>query len=83
MAVLEEEVEREAETLTNPWQNVTIVINVGTFNMNVHGKRKGENFIEAGEEILLMAYVEDTKVNREELWYLDSGCSNHMCGKKE
>ena len=55
----------------------------GHFQYECPSKEKGENFVEAGEEILLMAYVEDTKVNREELWYLDSGCSNHMCGKKE
>ncbi|XP_023006021.1 uncharacterized protein LOC111498899 [Cucurbita maxima] len=23
------------------------------------------------------------KANREDMWFLDSGCSNHMCGKKE
>jgi hypothetical protein len=55
----------------------------GHFQYECPSKEKGENFVEAGEEILLMAYVENTKVNREELWYLDSGCSNHMCGKKE
>lgn len=27
-----------------------------------------------------MAYVEEPEVNREEVWFLDSGCSNHMCG---
>jgi hypothetical protein len=36
------------------------------------------------EEILLMA---DTNSNctstKEEIWYLDSGCSNHMIGTKE
>ena len=33
--------------------------------------------------MLLMAYVDIKEVDREELWFLDSGCSNHMCGKKE
>ena len=23
------------------------------------------------------------KANREDMWFLDLGCSNHMCGKKE
>ena len=30
-----------------------------------------------------MAYVDDEKKNKEDLWYLGSGCSNHMCGKKD
>lgn len=34
------------------------------------------------EEMLLMAYVEDVGASREEIWFLDSGCSNHMCGNK-
>jgi hypothetical protein len=51
----------------------------GHFQYECPSKEKEVNFVEAGEEILLMAYVEDTKVNREELWYLDSGCNNHMC----
>ncbi|GMP96106.1 hypothetical protein CsSME_00044899 [Camellia sinensis var. sinensis] len=33
--------------------------------------------------MLLMAYVDMNKENEEALWFLDSGCSNHMCGKKE
>ncbi|GMP44372.1 hypothetical protein CsSME_00013329 [Camellia sinensis var. sinensis] len=46
------------------------------------------NYVEGRQELLLMAYVNDTYVNdkeasKEELWFLDSGCSNHMCGKRE
>lgn len=29
--------------------------------------------------MLLMAYVEMTGARREDVWFLDSGCSNHMC----
>ncbi|XP_073268022.1 uncharacterized protein [Populus alba] len=34
------------------------------------------------EEILLMSHVELYDSNREDSWFLDSGCSNHMCGDK-
>ena len=30
-----------------------------------------------------MSYVDMNKANGEDMWFLDSGCSNHMCGKKE
>ena len=33
------------------------------------------------KELLLMAHVEKTP--DETAWFLDSGCSNHMCGYKE
>ena len=33
--------------------------------------------------MLLMAYVNMNKANREDMWFLDSGCSNHMYGKKK
>ncbi|KAK7259271.1 hypothetical protein RIF29_24873 [Crotalaria pallida] len=41
------------------------------------------NYVESGEEMLLMAYVKDKEVSKEEIWFLDSGCSNHMCDKME
>lgn len=35
------------------------------------------------EEILLMTYFEENREVKEEMWYIDSGCSNHMVGTKE
>ena len=35
------------------------------------------NFAEADEEVLLMAYVENRQTENSEVWYLESGCSNH------
>lgn len=29
-----------------------------------------------------MSYVEMNEARREDVWFLDSGCSNHMCGEK-
>ncbi|XP_068304235.1 uncharacterized protein [Pyrus communis] len=43
------------------------------------GKDSKGFYAETSEEMLLMAYVDIKEVNREELWFLDSGCSNHMC----
>ncbi|KAL2324779.1 hypothetical protein Fmac_023837 [Flemingia macrophylla] len=51
--------------------------------------RKGvANFAEsqedsAEEHMLLMAYVEAKEQQKTYVWFLDSGCSNHMCGKNE
>jgi hypothetical protein len=39
--------------------------------------------VKADEEMLLMADVNCQNANRESVWFLDSRCSNHMCGKKE
>ena len=30
--------------------------------------------------MLLMSYVEENKAKRRDAWFLDSRCSNHMCG---
>ncbi|KAF2285423.1 hypothetical protein GH714_004283 [Hevea brasiliensis] len=40
------------------------------------------NYAELDEEdeLLLMAYVEQHEANRNDAWFLDSGCSNHMVG---
>lgn len=32
--------------------------------------------------MLLMSYVEINEAKRQDAWFLDSGCSNHMCGYK-
>ena len=46
---------------------------------------KKANYAELVEEdeILLMSYIEPHQRKKEELWFLDSGCSNHMTGNKE
>lgn len=41
------------------------------------------NYVETQEEMLLMAHVDLNEANKEDAWFLDSGCRNHMCGKKE
>ena len=35
------------------------------------------------EDLLLMAYGQETKPSKEEAWFLDSGCSNHMTGIRD
>ena len=38
--------------------------------------------LEEEEEMLLMTHVELNHASREEVWFLDSGCSNHMTGNR-
>jgi len=39
--------------------------------------------LDEGEEMLLMSYVEMQGATQDEIWFLDSGCSNHMSGEKK
>lgn len=45
-----------------------------------NGAHFGE--IEKEDEVLLMAYVESQGTKRGDVWFVDSGCSNHMCGER-
>nr|DAD33143.1 TPA_asm: hypothetical protein HUJ06_011994 [Nelumbo nucifera] len=56
---------------------------LGHFQWECPSKEKEANYAETQEEMLLMAHVDMNKASSEDLWFLDSGCSNHMCGKKE
>ena len=56
---------------------------LGHFQWECPSKEKEANYAETQEEMLLIAYVEMNNVNNKDLWFLDSGCSNHMCGKKD
>ena len=40
------------------------------------------NFAETEGEMLLMAYINKKENSSGDTWYLDLGCSNHMCGNK-
>ncbi|GJX41732.1 retrovirus-related pol polyprotein from transposon TNT 1-94 [Tanacetum coccineum] len=46
---------------------------------------KDANYAELddAEEMVLMAYADKQKTSRKQIWFLDSGCSNHMTGDKE
>ncbi|XP_027335113.1 uncharacterized protein LOC113849412 [Abrus precatorius] len=39
--------------------------------------------LDEGEEMLLMSYVEMQGATRDEIWFLDFGCSNHMSGDRK
>ena len=53
------------------------------FQWECPSKEKEANYAQNQEEMLLMSYVDMNKANGEYMLFLDSGCSNHMCGKKE
>ncbi|KAB2605263.1 hypothetical protein D8674_004980 [Pyrus ussuriensis x Pyrus communis] len=56
---------------------------LGHFQWECPKKEKQANIAETSEEMLLMAYVNDNKARSDCFWFLDSGCSNHMCGREE
>ena len=58
---------------------------LGHFQYECPNKETETNahYAEASGEILLMVHVDVKEASKEELWFPDSGCSNHMCGKKE
>ncbi|RDY12808.1 hypothetical protein CR513_02345, partial [Mucuna pruriens] len=42
------------------------------------------NYVEGGEVVLLMAQLStDDKSNAQKIWFIDSGCNNHMIGRKD
>lgn len=57
---------------------------LGHFQYECPSFDKEANYAELdeNEEMLLMSYVEQNEASREDVWFLDSGCSNHMCGDK-
>ncbi|KAA8519314.1 hypothetical protein F0562_013570 [Nyssa sinensis] len=58
--------------------------NLGHFQYECPQWNKEANYTEVSEEdeMLLMSYVESHEVKRNDAWFLDSGCSNHMCGNR-
>ncbi|KAJ6423528.1 hypothetical protein OIU84_024484 [Salix udensis] len=56
---------------------------LGHYQYECLSKQKEANFAEAHEEMLLMAYIEEVQDQRADMWFLDSGCSNHMSRKKD
>ncbi|RDX99790.1 hypothetical protein CR513_17108, partial [Mucuna pruriens] len=59
----------------------TMTIDELQSSLLVHEQRMTDK-VEQEDELLLMAYV-DFKQGKEDKWFLDSGCSNHMSGNKE
>lgn len=57
---------------------------LGHFQYECPEWEKKANVIEfdEDEELLLMAYIKEHKETRDEIWFLDSGCSNHMSGNR-
>ena len=57
---------------------------LGHFQYECPDGNKKVNYAELDEheEMLLMSYVEKNNARRDDAWFLDSGCSNHMCGDR-
>ena len=58
---------------------------LGHFQYECPSWEKSANYVEFDEEeeMLLMSYVEVNNSKRENVWFLDSGCNNHMCGNRQ
>lgn len=56
---------------------------MGHYKAECPNWEKEENYAEMEEDMLLMAHVDQDKEEEKEIWFLDSGCSNHMCGIKD
>lgn len=56
---------------------------LGHFAYECPDGSNGANYaeLEEKEEVLLMAYIEFCGTKRSDAWFVDSGCSNHMCGE--
>lgn len=59
--------------------------NLGHFQYECPKGEKQAHYAEFNdpEEMLLMAHTDLSQRKKEGVWFLDSGCSNHMTGKKE
>ncbi|XP_047335471.1 uncharacterized protein LOC124938997 [Impatiens glandulifera] len=58
--------------------------NLGHYQFECSKWNKEANYVELEEdELLLMAYVDDFERKRRDVWFIDSGCSNHMCSEKD
>lgn len=57
---------------------------LGHYKNDCLERDKEANYAEFNEEeeLLLMAYEEEKETKKRNVWILDSGCSNHMCGDK-
>lgn len=58
---------------------------LGHFQYECPNWNNGAHFAELEEknEVLLMAYVELHGTRRKDVWFVDSRCSNHMCGERD
>ena len=58
--------------------------NLGHFQYECLTWSKEANYAEFNQkdEVLLMAYIEQHELRRKDAWFIDSWCSNHMCGDK-
>lgn len=58
--------------------------NLGHYQYECPNQKQEAHYAEMEEEdeVLLMAYVELKGANRSDAWFVDSGCSNHMCGNQ-
>ena len=54
---------------------------LGYFQYECPKMNKELNYVELEEDdkMLLMAHMERHKAKRSDVWFLDSGCSNHVC----
>ncbi|XP_074378095.1 uncharacterized protein LOC141719617 [Apium graveolens] len=59
--------------------------NIGYYQYECPKWNKQASYVESKEEeeLLLMDQVEDVREKKYDVWFLDSGCSNHMSGDKE